>query len=85
MNELFDMSKTQMSNDDMNARQILLYVNRLLKPYEICIISYRGKAYNIIQLYEFEAWIQQQNKQNIYTLQTQYEHSEVEDEGKAIS
>ena len=33
----------------MHARQILLYVSKLLKPYEICIRSYRRKAYNIIQ------------------------------------
>ena len=58
----------------MTARQILLYVNKILKPYEICIRSYRGKAYNIIQLYEFDALIQRKNKQEI--LQRQYEHSE---------
>ena len=62
MYELFDMSKTQMNNDYLNARQILLYVKKLLKPYEICIRSYRGEAYNIIQLYEFDAWIETKNK-----------------------
>ena len=44
MNELCDMAKHIRINDDMNARQILLYVNKLLKPYEICIKSYRGKS-----------------------------------------
>ena len=44
INELFDMDKNIRINEDMNARQILLYVNKLLKPYEICIKSYRGKS-----------------------------------------
>ena len=81
MNELFDVKKP-MHNNYMNAKQILLYVNKLLKPYEICIRSYRGEAYNIIQLYEFDAWIETKTK-NI--LQAQYEHSDVQDEGKASS
>ena len=42
MNELFDVKKP-MNNNYMNAKQILLYVNKLLKPYEICIRSYIGK------------------------------------------
>ena len=49
----------------MTAKQILLYVNRLLTPYEICIRSYRGTAYHIIQLYEFDALIRT-FKQEIY-------------------
>ena len=49
----------------MTAKQILLYVIKILKPYEICIRSYRGKAYNIIQVYEFDALIQRKMKQYI--------------------
>ena len=50
----------------MTTRQILLYVNKILKPYEICIRSYRGRAYNIKQVYEFDALTQQKPKHNIY-------------------
>ena len=68
----------------MHARQILLYVSKLLKPYEICIRSYRRKAYYKIQLDEFDAWIQRKNKQDIY-YKRRDEHSESEDEGNASS
>ena len=54
----------------MNAKQILLYVNKLSEPSEICIRSYRGKAYNIIQIYEFDALIQRKNKPDIYITKT---------------
>ena len=50
----------------MTANQMLLYVNKISKPYKICIRSCRGKANNIIQLYEFDAWIQRKNEQYIY-------------------
>ena len=68
----------------MHARHILLYVNKLLKPYEICISSYRRKANYKIQLDEFVAWIQRKNKQDIY-YKRRDEHSESEDEGNASS
>ena len=60
------MTKSRRISDEMTTRQILLYVNKVLTPYEICIRSYRGKAYNIVQLYEFDALIQRMNIQDIY-------------------
>ena len=58
MHKLFDMDKHMRINFVRNARQILLYENTLLKPYEICIRSCRGKTHNIMQSYEFDALIQ---------------------------
>ena len=66
MNELLDMAQNRRIYDDMNATQILLNVNKLLKPYEKCLRSYRRKAYNITQLNEFDALIQRKNKQDLY-------------------
>ena len=65
MNELFYMAKHLRINDDMNARQILLYVNKLLKPCEKCIIAYRSKKYIIMQIYNVVALIQRKNKPDI--------------------
>ena len=48
MNELFDLTKSRRISDEMTTKQILLYVNKLLKPYEICIRPYRGKSNTIL-------------------------------------
>ena len=51
------MAKNKRIYDEMTARQILLNVNKILNPYEICIRSYRGKAYNLIHVYEVNIYI----------------------------
>ena len=84
MNELFDVKKP-MNNNNMNAKQILLYVNKLLKPYEICIKSYIGKQrityYNYMN--SVHGYDEKINK--IYILQAHYERSQVEAEGTSSS
>ena len=73
-----------MSNDKMNAKQILLYVNKLLKPCEICSRSYSGKDEQHITIKCIRCMDTTQNWTK-YILQTHYEHAQVEDEGKASS
>ena len=68
----------------MNAKQILLYVNKLLKPYEICIRSYIGKQR--ITYYNYMNSVHGYDEKNTrYILQAHYEHSQVEDEGTSSS
>ena len=45
--ELFYMTKSKRINDEMTTKQIVLYVNPMLQPFELSIKSYRGKPYNI--------------------------------------
>ena len=78
MNNVFDMTTSRQISDEVITNQILLFVNQLLIPCEICIRSYRCKTYNIIELYEFDALIKRKQKQDIYILHRQHDHSESE-------
>ena len=66
INELFNRPKGKRINDEMTVKQILLYVNKILKPYEISITSYRAKSYYIKQLYKFDELIARNNKTEVY-------------------
>jgi len=45
--ELFNMTKGKRIHEEMTTKQILIYVNQLLKPYEIAKRSHRGKSYKL--------------------------------------
>ena len=64
--ELFKMAKGKRIHEDMTTKQIMIYVNPLLKPYEIVVRSYRGNSYKLEHMYGFAGLIRPENKAGKY-------------------
>ena len=47
-------------------KQVLLYVNKMLKPLGLSIKEYRGKAYNTEHLNDFDELIKSKNERGTY-------------------
>ena len=76
MHELFGQTQSRRINDDMTTQQVLLYVNKIWKPYALCIRSYWGELCTIEQLFDYDALIKRKKERNIYVSHRWNEHTE---------
>ena len=62
LNEIFNLTKRHQIRTDMTTRQILAWVNVLLKPCALVVRSVRGRHYRLDENIDIQALISRKNK-----------------------